>query len=412
VCSVAVSPDGKRIAFNTSRSFATVSSFDIIRNGMIGQLDSDGTIRLESTGNDSKRITLDVEHADIRSLALAPDGSRLVTGGPGRTVTIWDTRPDPSVRTFVDSAGPASLSLPEVSAACIALSPDGQKVASAGGARPIRIRDLETGRVLFDFGDQPGSIQTIAYSPDGRYIAAGGTEKLIHIWDAGSGHERITIKGHGAPVGRIAFSPDGTALAAAGLGGLVRVWDVKTGLERFRIPVDSSATSVAFSPDGTMLASDGFRKLRLTDSRSGQTLRLAENPFPDEVFLTALAFSPSGRELAGACSDDTVRIWEIAELLRPASQPRAQRVLRGHGGKVTGVAYSPDGRRLASAGEDGTVRLWDTVEGHELLTLKGHERPVTGVVFSSDGNKILSVSDDRTIKVWIANELQKGDKSN
>src|SRR5262249_3194890 len=71
-----------------------------------------------------------------------------------------------------------------------------------------------------------------------------------------------------------------------------------------------------------------------------------------------------------------------------------------HTGRVTAVAFSPDGKQLASCGLNDVISLWDLSQRKRGLVRRGHTRPITSLAFSADGKRLISGSEDGTARVW------------
>jgi WD40 repeat protein len=302
---------------------------------------------------------------------------------------------------------------------CVAFSPDGKRLASAGGdyGQPgeVKVWDMATGRELLCLRGHKDLVSCVAFSPGGRRLASanGGvrTPGEIKVWDAVDGRELVCLPAHAIPVRGLAFSPDGRQLASYGGGvgpaggypspGEVKVWDAADGRQLLCIPGNEAAdwvnafSAVAFSPAATeprrRLAFADGRTVRVCDPATGKELfRLGKHPY----VVNSVAYSPDGRRLASGSADGVVKVWDA---------DTGKETLAFHqAGGVGGLAFSPDSRRLAAAAGDNIVKVWDLTTQSEALVLRGHKDIVASVAFSPDGWRLASGGGDGTVKLWDA----------
>ncbi|MDZ8258093.1 TIR domain-containing protein [Nostoc sp. ChiQUE01b] len=279
----------------------------------------------------------------------------------------------------------------------VAISPDGQIIASGSEDNTIKLWNLETKQEIRTLSEHSSLVRAVTFSLDGKILVSCSNDKSIKLWNWKTGEEIGTLTGHSKEVTTVAISPNGETLASGSDDKTIKLWSLKTKQEICTLSGHSGyVQSVAFSPDGQTLASGGtdYTIKLWSISTYKEILSLA-----DSINVRSVAISPNGQTLASGNLNSEVKVWNL-----PTGKLR--QTLSGHldsffGSGVLSVAISPDGRILASGCNlDKTIKLWNLATGELLQTLSGHSKGVTSVVFSPDGQNLISGSYDKTIRVW------------
>jgi WD40 repeat protein len=342
----------------------------------------------------------------VYSVAVSPDGKRVLTGSGDNTAKLWDLATGRELRTFEGHTGQVTA---------VAFSPDGKQVLTGSRDKTARLWDATTGRESLLFQGHAGWLSSVAFSPDGKRVLTGGADRTARLWDAATAKEALRLLGHTSQVTSVAFSPDGRRAATGSWDNTARVWDAAGGnvLHVLRGHVNY-VTSVTFSPDGKQLLTgcvDGA--VRFWDVGSGRALRGSR---VNDNGITSLAISPDGNLLLAGREGNNARVWN-------AVTGRALRDLTGHGprpvgvapsggaleqglsgvvkDRVEGVTFSPDSRLALTGADDWTARLWDAATGREMRTFQGRIDKVTSVAFSPDGKQALTAA-GLSARLWDA----------
>ncbi|KAF9239437.1 Quino protein amine dehydrogenase [Melanogaster broomeanus] len=178
----------------------------------------------------------------LLDVALSRDEKTVATSGNDETIRLWrfgetagsggggedegsdlqdsERLPEMELVWVVEERGAISNS--------IDFSADGRRIASTGGDKIVRVRNVEDGSLALDpivcgtTGARTWST-CVRYSPDGHLLAAAIDQ--IYLWKADSGETVREIQG---TVSSLLWTPDGTCLVC-GDEEVILVFDVDSG---------------------------------------------------------------------------------------------------------------------------------------------------------------------------------------
>ncbi len=316
-------------------------------------------------------------HRDaVLSVAITPDGKRIVTGSADGTIRI-EQLSSPTVK---------DLGEPDWFMSFAQFLPDGKRIVLMGDTNRAEIWST-SGTKLQSLGDAYPELLTL--SGDRKSILIGDGDEIQRWTFAGQKMSGIKLPA-GTFLDAMQSSPvDGSI--AVGMGSTVAIFSA-AGKELMRTPpLDGSpkVMAVAFSPQGDRVAaSDEDGNAWVWTTKGKQIVKLSP---PQKYGANDIKFSPEGDSVLIGYTNNVARLWALnGDLLA---------VFPGHKKRVTSVAFSPNGKWVATASEDMTARLW-TRGGQQLDIFWGHTDFVDKVGFSPDGTKIVTSSTYGPARIW------------
>jgi hypothetical protein len=111
----------------------------------------------------------------VQSVALSADGQTLASGSWDKTIKVWNLSTGQAVRTLT---GHTSI------VQSVALSADGQTLVSGSWDKTIKVWNLSTGQAVRTLTDHTEGVISVAISADGQTLASGSWDKTIKVWGA------------------------------------------------------------------------------------------------------------------------------------------------------------------------------------------------------------------------------------
>jgi WD40 repeat protein len=309
----------------------------------------------------------------ITALVFTPDCKKLVVGGH-HELTVWDVDTAKLEKRIYTRARRAMA---------MAFLPDG-KLAVAGGRPgeegDVRVYDLNGGTPRVENGvaildgvndkavmvnqllDADDEVLCLALSPDGKKLASGGCDRVVNVWDLSGGAANAkleqSVENHADWVFGVAFTADGKRVVTGSRDKTAKVWDLAAKESVLTFPDHQQPVyGVAVKPDDKLGFSVGEdNQLRTWNAAGDQAGKPVRASGGHAKAVLRLAAHPSQPLLATCSADQTVRLWN-------ADSGANVKTLSGHTDYVYAVAFSPDGNLLASGSFNGEVRVWKVADG-------------------------------------------------
>ncbi len=447
--SLAVSPDGRWIATGL---LGRVTVHDATDGSVEGEwfLDDgyssglaftpDGETLLCPVGTSLHRISLD--SGEVRPIEF---GRRMMLGGidvsaDGSRVAVTASHGTVVVARLADGAIEHVLSGSGSARDC-SISPDGTRVAAAGGDG-LRLWSLGPRSApepvpLIGHGHR---VYSVSFRPDGNALVTGSLDFEFKTWMLD--RQSSSIRAHLRRIRRLRWSPDHRRIMTWGDDQVLRVWDSSTLAHVAARPTRlNRGRALAFSPGGDSLLTcdeDGVglvvcdpltfavrRHISTPDEPIGIMFSLRGDRFvvtgpgasvalhewPSGSHVRSLALEPvrgaRRRPIWRFNADGTTLVAAFRRIVHTidVASGEVTRVVGPLDGRIVSMAVLGD-ERIATVGSDRSLRVWGLSDGRLVGAVQDLREIPTAISASPDGTRLLVSSQKGRVTLWDTARLE------
>jgi len=298
-------------------------------------------------------------HTQTVCCTFHPKSSLLVCGFSTGIFGLWELPSFTNIHT---------LSISQEKIMSVAINPTGEWLAfGASQLGQLLVWEWQSESYVLKQQGHYYDMNTLSFSQDGQNVATGGEDGKVKVWNASSGFCFVTFSEHSASVSAVEFAKQGQVLFSASLDGTVRAFDLVRyrNFRTFTSPTPVQFSSLAVDPSGDVVCAgsqDSF-EIYMWSVQTGKLLDILSG---HEAPIGALAFSPTGNQLASGSWDRSIRLWSVFGRSR-ATEPLTASA------EVLSVAYRPDGKELAVSTLDGQILFFDVAESKQTSVIEGRK---------------------------------------
>ena len=279
----------------------------------------------------------------VVGLRFSPNRDRLIAGIGQDLIRVWKTND----WSFSDTRADDSSGIRDV-----AFTPDGRVLVARLKSNELVLTGQSAHNVKHRLVRSPYAGPPFYFSGDGRRAVSMRRDGRVHIWDTSTGKEMTRFDGGNGARSGVTLNHSGSRAGIAGNDGVYRIYDVKTGQEvGSQGGGHSGYLAHALSPDGWQVIST-----HQEGHIQGVQVAKALDMEPDRITPPAiygLAVGPRGQWIVSVTMKGKIRLYHRTSGRVAKAFQTSIKAARD------ALAFSPDGRYLAWADTQNRIRLWD-----------------------------------------------------